>query len=603
MKSDFHPFLELAQAVQGAYNPKRALVVGICAVAGFVLVVNSSWVATPDSALYLELGESLAQGKGYVFNGEPHTYVPPGFPFLVAAVVAEFGKGFLEYRVLMALLGLGTAALGVLLVARLHGRDLALLVGGLFAVNHVLLENSTLTTSDVPFALVVLAGLHALVSAASGARISRPWVLVAGLLIGLAPLFRVNGWGVLPAAALYLLMPTRFPEGNNSGGNPLSESFPGEPLLKKGCPPDPPPTTSEILSGSHLPEISDEGTRTGITRPWDAHWRTRLVWVAALFVVSVIPGALWDVWRSSQPASFSEGSYYQAVSGRAWWLQLWVMADSLWNYVPETSYALTGVAVKDVLLEFVVPVLTLVGWVSAVRRGESLWAPLVAIQYAGLLLSSAGSRYLIAFLPGLYLFFALGVLEFFQWISQRLHDPVDTRSTSGSLLVGAFVILAVLNMGHNVKTVVQSRYALEPNAAERSRDLPFFEASRWLQDNDPDAVVMSMHPRVLHYLSGCPTVELIRSGVPENLAWVDSPRWVAGLVEEQRPAYLFSDAKDEPSFAIVQRGVHEAGFDLKKIPLKKAGAQIDKSGGGRFNLWKLEKSKPVSPLLESGPSM
>ncbi len=525
-----HPFHDLAQALQGAYSPARALLVGTCAVVGFVLVVNSSWIATPDSALYLELGESIAQGKGYVFNGEPHTYVPPGFPFAIALVVEVFGGSFLAYRVLMALLGIGTAALGALLVARLYGRDLGLLVGGLFAVNHVLLENSTLTTSDVPFGLVVFAGLHALVSAGEGERVSRPWVLWAGLLIGIAPLFRVNGWGVPPAAALYLL-----------------------------------------------------------TRRWDARWGTRLLWVAAFLVLSVIPAALWDLWRSAQPVAFSEGSYYQAVSGRSLANQLWVMADSLWNYVPETSYAVTGVAVKDVLLEFVVPVLTLVGWVSAVRRGELLWAPLAAVQYAGLLLSSAGSRYLIVLLPGLYLFVALGLFEFFRWIFERLHESLQTRATVGQFLVCAFVVLAVLNVGHNVKTIVQSRSALESNGAERLRDLPFFKAARWLKENDPGAVVMTMHPRVLHYLSGCPTVELLRSGVPESRAWVDSPPWVAVLVEKRQPVYLFSDGKAEPFFDIVRQGVARAGFGLNEIPLKSGEARFARNAGGRFRLWKLAR--------------
>ena len=54
------------------------------------------------------------------------------------------------------------------------------------------------------------------------------------------------------------------------------------------------------------------------------------------------------------------------------------------------SYALTGVSIKGVLLEFVVPALVLLGWVTALKQGERLLVPLTAIESAGLLLSSAG---------------------------------------------------------------------------------------------------------------------------------------------------------------------------------------------------------------------
>ena len=139
-------------------------------------------------AVSLELGESLAAGKGYVFNEEPHTYVPPGYPLMITAVAKVFGHGSQAYRVLMSVLGLLAAVLGVLLVVRLFGRDVGLLAGGLFAVNHVLLENSTLITSDVPFAVVALAGLNAVVSAGGRQRGQATLVLVAALTVGLAPL-------------------------------------------------------------------------------------------------------------------------------------------------------------------------------------------------------------------------------------------------------------------------------------------------------------------------------------------------------------------------------------------------------------------------------
>ena len=125
-------FSEIGVGLQGVYTRRRGLVLAIIIVLQFFLVVNSSWKATPDSALYLELGESLAGGRGYVFNGEPHTYVPPGFPAIVAVVARLFGEGFLTYRVLMALIGLLTAGVGYLLVFRLCGRRYSVFGGRAF---------------------------------------------------------------------------------------------------------------------------------------------------------------------------------------------------------------------------------------------------------------------------------------------------------------------------------------------------------------------------------------------------------------------------------------------------------------------------------------
>ena len=290
MGQDHYTLQRLKAECSGVYTTKRAAVIGVCSILGFVLVVNSSWIASPDSALYLELGESLARGTGYAFNGEPHTYVPPGYPFMIAAVVKAFGSSFLVYRLLMSALGALAAALGFVLVARLFGRDVGLLAGGAFAVNHALLENSTLATSDVPFAVVVLAGLNALLGARSGEKAAGAWLVAAAVILGLAPMMRVNGWGVLPAAAFYLA-------------------------------------------------VCGVGER----------WTSRSCRVGFFLAISLLPAVAWHFWTASQPVSATEGTYINAVSGRSIYDQLRVMTDALVNYVPEMSYALTGVSIKGAL--------------------------------------------------------------------------------------------------------------------------------------------------------------------------------------------------------------------------------------------------------------
>lgn len=512
-------FDEVRDAVKGLYTPRRGLFLAVLTVVGFCLLINSSWRSTPDSALYLELGESLARGQGFVFNNEPHTFVPPGYPALVAVAATIMGEGFLTYRILMALMGLLTAGAGYLLVRRLCGPDVGLLAGGLFAVNHVLLLNSTFTASDVPFALSTLVALNAVLSAA-GPRHRVLWLVAAGLLAGLPALVRVNGWGVAPAAAIFLMC-----------------SRTDEPVSR------------------------------------------RALRVAAFLAISVVPGALWAMHKTSYPTSFNEGTWLGAISGRGLDTQVSILLRAVWEYVPETSYALSGASIKTGLFEFIIPALVLAGFVAAARRRERLLVPLTVIQYCGLLLSPAGSRYLIMLVPGLYLFLALGLIRFSQWVTPVIGGFGASLVRRDRIVVYCFALLALLNVGANVVTVFQARNAIQPGGAESQRDLPFFTAAHWLRRHAPDGVVMTMHPRVIHYLSGLPSVELIRSGFPEHDAWVRDPELIRKLVLSKKPDFFFSDANDSKLLAGVSKALESLNLSLEEV--------TEARSSQRFALWKI----------------
>jgi len=522
MGFEYKSFDGLADALKGLHTPGRVVALAALAVLSFGLVINSSWKATPDSALYLELGESLAHGRGYMFNGEPHTYVPPGFPALVAASSWIFGDGFLTYRILMAIMGLLAAGAGYLLIRRLCGPDVGLLVGGLFAVNHDLLYNTTFTTADVPFALFTLVGLNAVLSAATAsARIS--WSIAAGLLIGLPSLIRVNGWGVAPAAAIFLWY------------------------------------------------------------VWgDLEKPRRLGMIALFLVLAALAPLSWELYKSTFPGSFSEGSYLHAVSGRTAWMQLSIIFASAWNYVSETSFALTGVMLKTGFLELIVPAITVAGMVAAFLKKERLLVSLAAIQFAGLLLTPAGSRYLLVLIPALYLFLALGLLRSSEWVSSKPRKMGNLVLEPRFILVGCFALMAALNVGHNAMTILQARNPVEAGGAESAKDLPFFTAARWLRGHATNEVVLTMHPRVIHYLSGHPTAELIRSGVPEHEVWVEAQNQIQSLITIRKPAFLFSDSKDPKFYQQVIKAIEAVGLKLKEIP--EAGSS------GRFRLWKILKA-------------
>lgn len=520
MKSSANAFQELSGSLEGLHTPLRRASVFIVALLGFLLVINSSWKATPDSALYLELGESLHRGSGFVFNGEPHTYVPPGYPALVAAAASVLGEGFRTYRILMALLGALTALAGYLFVRRLCGPDTGLLVGGLFAVNHVLLQNATFTTSDVSFALFTLLALNAALSAASQPRHSWATVALAGLLAGLPALIRVNGWGIPPAVAVFILL--------------------GD-------------------------------TRVGVVR--------RVAATVVFLVFALIPPLAWEAYKATFPISQAEGTYINVMSGRSVWTHLHIVLTALWDYVHETTYAMTGTSLKTGFLEFICPIAALLGLIRAWQKGERLLVPLTAIQFAGLLLAPAGSRYLLALIPALYLFFALETLHVARWLSPRLRSRGYRCPSPGKVVVGCFVCFAFLNVGHNIISIVGARTALEANGAESERDLAFFQAGRWLRQHGDDGTVLSMHPRIVHYLSRHPTAELVRSGVPEQETWVETQEQIKRVIERNHPAFLFSDASNRILYDPVMKAIGGLHLGLEAIP--------EVNAGKRFRLWRI----------------
>ncbi|MEW6529610.1 MAG: glycosyltransferase family 39 protein [Thermodesulfobacteriota bacterium] len=497
----FSPFRDLGDVFQGLPTRKLGVALAVCVVAQFLLIVNGSWTATPDSALYLSLARSLASGQGYVFNGEPHTLVPPGFAAILAGASTLFGESFLTYRGLMAAFGLLTAVAGYLLIRRLCGANAALLVGGAFAVNHVLLENSTLMLSDVPFALSCLLGLHmALWAGSSSWRL--PAAIIAGIALGIPPLLRINGLAVPIAAAFFLW-----------------------------C-------------------------------AWNGLSLARRMLLSALTLAcAYAPFIAWQWWKLSFPASFGEGTYYTAVAQRDLGTQIAVILSALWGYVPETFYAVTGVTIKTGFVELIVPAVILVGLVEAFRRGDRLLVPFVALQYAGLSLSSAGSRYLIMVLPALYVLLALGLVR----IANLLNSRGLTRVSARSIMIGVFSVLILLNVGHNFATMYQARTALGFNGPESQRSLPFFSAARWLKEHAPNVSVLSTHPRIIHYLSGNRTIPLSRAGVPETLTWVKSDDDIRHLITVGKPGFLFADTKNPHLYPYAVKGIADMGLGLQEI--------------------------------------
>jgi hypothetical protein len=500
--TDLHhcPFAEIGSIVKHLSSSPRMFALIMVTVLGFCLIVNNSWRVTPDSALYMVLGKSLATGQGYVFNGEPHTYVPPGYPMILAGTAKLLGDHFLSYRIIMALFGLLAAGLGYFFIYRMCGPDTALLAGGLFAVNHVLLDNATLTLSDVPFAFFVFVCLNAVLSlSVQENRVIR--IALAGILTGLPPLLRINGLGVPPAAAVFLFCTWK-----------------------------------------------------------DMKPLRRCLWITVFLLLSLAPFLLWQIWKASFPVSVSEGTYWDGIS-RQFGDQVQVVSSALIGYITELTYALTDANIRTGILELVIMAVTVLGAVIAFRRGERLLVPLTVIQFVGLLLSTAGSRYLIFLIPFLYLFLALGIVQLTKWISRISKRPIQPFL----ILIDCFIVLAVTNCTHNLITIYHCRTALEKNGAQSERSIPFFTTARWLKTHAPNARVLTTHSRSIHYLSGCRTIALVRSGVAMNETWVNTQDKLETLINETKPHFLFADSKNKILYNNIIKCINRLGLYIEVI--------------------------------------
>jgi 4-amino-4-deoxy-L-arabinose transferase-like glycosyltransferase len=496
------PFCQIEEILQGFSTERRVFALFCIAFIEYVLLINNSWNASPDSALYISLGRSLAAGKGYVFNGELHTYVPPGFPFLTCLATKIFGPGFFGLRLMMALTGFLNVLASYLLFRRVAGKNTALLLGTVVALNYALINNSCLVLADVPFALFSTIACLSLFKAA-GKEPKILWAVITGAALSVLPLIRINGMGFGPAAAVFLFFSWK---------------------------------------------------EAGLVK--------RLLFVGLVLAIAYLPIGAWTVWKASFPSSASEGSYYNAVAGRHWSDQLHIVLTAFISYFPETTLAFTGLNLKTGVLEFILPLVAAVGAVVLFRKGERLFVPLAFIQYSGLLLSTAGERYLLFLLPALYLFLAQATLSGVQLLEEKRRLLINPRRA----LIYLFAFLTLTNWAHSLVPIFHARTALEKGGPETERSLPYFRAAYWLKTSAPTAKVLTTHARVIHLLSGCPTVTLVRSGVPEQDTWVDDRTGIKKELEKTRPKFLFTDEKNAALYDQVKAAVHELGMDLKEIP-------------------------------------
>lgn len=200
------------------------MVLAVAVALAYALALNDQWAIRGDSALYLALGRSLAEGRGMEYNGRQMWGYPPAVPALVAACrratglarqsLGEGGSdGYWLINFVMKALAVGTA-LAAMGIARRLSADrpedertflaaMTLLVVGLSAR---LFTDATLIMTDVPFTFFIAVGLYSFLRARDG---HWTWYLAGGAAVAAATWTRLLGPIIFAGMAAAMLLDTR----------------------------------------------------------------------------------------------------------------------------------------------------------------------------------------------------------------------------------------------------------------------------------------------------------------------------------------------------------------------------------------------------------
>ena len=190
--------------LSGLVIGRKTVLLALGAVAVIYLAgLTGRWWPAPDSALYLSLGRSMAQGEGYRINGVIAPVVPPGFPWILAALYSLFGGGFWAPNLFEALCGIATVCLIYLTLARLGGKAPALLAAVMTGLSYSFYLNSHEVLSDMPAAAAFWAMTYATLRAQKGAWL---WLIPAALLAAGVTFLRIPGMLAVFAMAVAMAL-------------------------------------------------------------------------------------------------------------------------------------------------------------------------------------------------------------------------------------------------------------------------------------------------------------------------------------------------------------------------------------------------------------
>jgi hypothetical protein len=182
-------------ATRSAIPPRSVLVLAACALLVLAFAPAQYFARQQDDALYLIGARALSSGRFCLLTTPgcpPLTAIDPGWPLMMAPLARITDRPGPFQALAALLLALAPAALWAWLRRRAD-ETTALLAAALFASCPLVLEQSGVVMSEIPFVLVLLAAL----AASEAGRAAWTGGLGAALL-----LTRTSGFGALPGLLL-----------------------------------------------------------------------------------------------------------------------------------------------------------------------------------------------------------------------------------------------------------------------------------------------------------------------------------------------------------------------------------------------------------------
>ena len=192
------------QKLSGLSKPQQFLVLlVVLAIVGYLLQLRTPLRINTDVEALLSLGASLADGKPYLYLGEP-THFPKGYPLLIAGLDRlQIANTFTFVGMNIAAVALSVWAAFKLLAGEYQlPRTLALGICAVMLFSWCLIKHVTLAQSDVVYIGFSLATCYS-ISVGANETTRRRWLFlgISVVLVTISISMRIVGIALVPALA------------------------------------------------------------------------------------------------------------------------------------------------------------------------------------------------------------------------------------------------------------------------------------------------------------------------------------------------------------------------------------------------------------------
>lgn len=419
----------------------------------YLASISPNWYPTSDSALYLMLGDNLADGEGYTLWGKPHVHVPPGFPLLLAGLQLIGIDSYVAMNSIMVMLALCALTCCYYALREMVSPIFAKCLFCLVAFSHVTHHTSVCLLSDIPFMCIVWLGLWCQLH---GLRTGK-WTLETGsILLLLSCCIRIVGVPIAMGAAVGLLL---------------------------------------------------QATSISRRRIWANTGGTML-----LILMTTLTAVVYVFFKEHSNAL---PSYLGSLSkyGAKFWES--GFAQPIWNFVetaPELSTLLTGQ--EHPALGYVVVLLWLpiiVGAVTCWRRGQRFGVSVIACYLMSLLLfKPLVARYLLPVSPLILWYFIEGM----RWLSER---RPQWQARGVRVAVTCALLMLAFNVPKAVKLAYRLHFPTTDNSYRQYQSIVETARYLKATAKPGELFVTNKDERILAYLSGVWTVPLAEWKISHRL--------------------------------------------------------------------------------------